>query len=145
MRTAVDSDLAPLLGQVLEAAIKLQRADFGDIALYDPDQLTLRIIADRGVGQEFLDRFGCTDGKDAAACRCASDGQPLIIEDVKEYAPYASHLEVAAATGYRGLSCTPLIERANGLPIGMRSESRTARMKRGCNCRTCSPSRRPIS
>jgi PAS domain S-box-containing protein len=117
-----DADLASLLEPVLEAAIKLQGADFGDIALYDPDQRTLRVVAHRGVGQEFLDHFGCTDASDASACRNpTTPAQRLVIEDVKEYAPYAPHLSVAAATGYRGLSCTPLTERGSGLPLGMLS------------------------
>ena len=120
MQSAEGADLASVLGPVLEGAIKLQRADFGDIALYDSGDRTLRIVAHQGVGQEFLDHFGCTDGDDAAACRSpTSGGDRLIIEDVKEYAPYAPHLSVAAATGYRGLSGTPITDRQTGLPLGM--------------------------
>ena len=100
MRSAEDADLASLLEPVLEAAIKLQGADFGDIALYDPDQRTLRIVAHRGVGQEFLDHFGSTDAADDGACRTPATGEDrIIIEDVNEHAPYAPHLAVAAATG----------------------------------------------
>ena len=116
MRPAEDADLASLLEPVLEAAIRLQRADFGDISLYDSDRHTLRIIAHRGVGQEFLDRFGCTDANDASACRGpTSAGQPLVIEDVREHADYAPHLAVAAATGYRGVNCTQLKKTRHGL------------------------------
>ena len=101
------------------SAIKLQRADFGDIALYDPDGRRLRIVAHQGVGQEFLDHFGCTDANDASTCRGPmSAGGRLVIEDVKEYPPYAPHLAVAAATGYRGLNCTPLKDRRTGLAFG---------------------------
>ena len=120
MRSAEDADLASLLEPVLEAAIKLQGADFGDIALYDPDQRTLRIVAHRGVGQEFLDHFGSTDAADDGACRTPATGEDrIIIEDVNEHAPYAPHLAVAAATGYRGLTGTRLTERGTGLQLGM--------------------------
>ena len=120
MRCAEGADVAALLEPVLAAAIELQRADFGDIALYDKDQRTLRIVAHQGVGQEFLEHFGCTDRNDASACRSPTTaGHSLIIEDVKDYAPYAPHLTVAAATGYRGLRSTPLTERRTGLELGM--------------------------
>ena len=120
MRPTEDADLASLLEPVLEAAIELQGADFGDIALYDSNPRTLRIVAHRGVGQQFIDHFGCTDANDASACRGpTSDGQRLVIEDVRKYAPYAPHLAVAEATGYLGLSSTPLTDRATGLPLGM--------------------------
>ena len=120
MRSAEDVELGSLLEPVLEAAIKLQGADFGDIALYDADPRTLRIVAHRGVGQEFMDRFGCTDANDASACRGPTGGeQRLVIEDVREYAPYAPHLGVAAATGYVGLSSTPLTERGTTHRLGM--------------------------
>jgi PAS domain S-box-containing protein len=120
MRSAEDADLASMLEPVLEAAIKLQGADFGDIALYDTDLHTLRIVAHQGVGQEFMDRFGCTDANDATTCRePTSDGQRLVIENVREYAPYAPHLGVAAATGYLGLNSTPLTERGTTHALGM--------------------------
>lgn len=120
MRPANDVDLASLLEPVLEGAIKLQGADFGDIALFDPDQRTLRIVAHQGVGREFLEHFGCTDSDDASACRCPTNGgRALVIQDVREHADYAPHLKVATATGYRGVSCTQLAERGTGAPLGV--------------------------
>lgn len=120
MQPTQDAALGLMLGRVLESAIKLQCADFGDIALYDEDRRTLRIVAHRGVGQEFLDHFDCTDVGDAAAFRSPASGEDrLIIEDVEAYAPYRAHRAVAASTGYRGLSSTPLTERGTGLPLGM--------------------------
>ncbi|HZC38817.1 MAG TPA: PAS domain-containing protein, partial [Sphingomicrobium sp.] len=120
MRPAEDADLTSLLEQVLDAAIELQGADFGDIQLYNADRNTLRIAAHRGVGQEFLDYFGCIDANDVSGCGIAAkEGRRVIIEDVTTYPPYAAHLGIAAATGYRGVSCTPLTERGTGLPLGM--------------------------
>ncbi len=120
MRPAEDADLASRLEQLLEAAMKLQGADFGDIELYDPDRRTLRIVAHRGVGKAFLDHFGCIDANDPSGCGIAIQaGHRVVIEDIKEHAAYAPHLAVAAATGYRGVSCTPLRERDTGFPLGM--------------------------
>ena len=41
MRPAEDADLASLLEHVLDAAIELQGADFGDVQVYDADSGTL--------------------------------------------------------------------------------------------------------
>jgi PAS domain S-box-containing protein len=120
MRPAEDADLAPLLEQVLDAAIELQGADFGDVELYDADKRTLRIVAHRGVGQAFLEHFGCVEANDRSGCGIAlKTGHRIVIKDVTEHGSYGPHLAVAAATGYRGVSCTPLRERGTGLPLGM--------------------------
>src|SRR5918994_1673133 len=122
MRPAEDADLAFLLEQVLDAAIELQGADFGDVQLYDGESGTLRIVAHRGVGKEFLEHFACVDANDASACDGALKlGQRFIIEDVTKCAAYTPHLGVAARTGYRGVNCTPLTERGTVLPLGMLS------------------------
>jgi len=122
VRPTEDADLAFLLEQVLDAAIELQGADFGDVQLYDGKNETLRIVAHRGVGQEFLEHFACVDAKHTSAAGTALKlGQRVIIEDVTKYAPYAPHLGVAARTGYKGVNCTPLTERGTGLPLGMLS------------------------
>src|SRR5918994_2550665 len=120
MRPAEDADLAFLLEQVLDSAIELEGADFGDVQLYDGESGTLRIVAHRGVGQEFLQHFASIDAKHTSASGTALIlGKRVIIEDVTEYAPYAPHLGVARRTGYRGVSCTPLTDRGTGLPLGM--------------------------
>lgn len=122
MRPADDADLALLLEQVLDAAIELQGADFGTVQLYDAENATLRIVAHRGVGKEFLEHFACVDADDASACDGALKlGQRFIVEDVRKCVAYAPHLGVAARTGYRGVNCTPLTERGTGLPLGMLS------------------------
>ena len=120
MRPTEDADLATLLRGVLDAAIELQGADFGDVQLLDSQTGTLRIVAHRGVGEEFLKHFACVDANDTSACGIAlKEGQRVTIEDVTKYAPYSPHLSVAAKTGYRGVNCMPLLERASGRPLGI--------------------------
>ena len=120
MRPAEDADLVFLLEQVLDAAIELQGADFGHVQLYDGKNGTLRLVAHRGVGKEFLEHFACVDANDTSACGTALKlGKRVIIEDVTKYAPYAPHLGVAERTGYKGVNCAPLTERGTGLPLGM--------------------------
>lgn len=120
MRPTDDGGLALLLEQVLDAAIELQDADFGDVQLYDAENGILRIVAYRGVGPEFLEHFACVDAGDTSACGTALKlGQRVIIEDVTKDPPYSPHLGVAARTGYRGVNCTPLMERGAARPLGM--------------------------
>lgn len=120
MQPTDDRELVSLLEQTLDAAIELQGADFGDVQLYDADTGILRIVAHRGVGQEFLDHFACVNAEDTSAYGTALKlGRPVIIEDVTKDAPYLPHLGVAARTGYRGVNCTPLFERGTATPLGM--------------------------
>ena len=121
MRLTEDADLALLLGDVLDAAIELQGADFGDVQswMLKAARFGSSPIGG-GVGEEFLKHFACVDANDTSACGIAlKQGQRVIIEDVTKYAPYSPHLAVAAKTGYRGVNCTPLMERATGRPLGM--------------------------
>ena len=120
MQPAEDRGLALLLEQMLDAAIELQGADFGDVQLYDAENGILRIVASRGVGEEFLEHFASVNAKDTSACGTALKlGQRVVIEDVTKNAPYSPHLGVAARTGYRGVNCTPLMDRGTALPLGM--------------------------
>jgi GAF domain-containing protein len=49
--------LGELLEEILEATIALQRADFGNVQLYNRQTEALEIVAQRGFGAEFLDYF----------------------------------------------------------------------------------------
>ena len=42
---------------MLDAAISLLDADFGNVQLYDPDSHSLKIVVHRGFEQQFLDYF----------------------------------------------------------------------------------------
>lgn len=93
MPSSEEGDIAFLLEQMLDAAIELQGADFGDIQLYDAEDGILRIVAHRGVGEEFLEHFGSVNAEDTSACGTALKlGQRIVIEDVTTHAPYAPHL-----------------------------------------------------
>ena len=105
MRPGDDPGLITLLEQVLDSAIELQGADFGNVQLYEPESGSLRIVAHRGVRAEFLKHFASVDANDTSACGIAlKRGQRVIIEDVTHDALYAPHLAVAVKTGYRGVN-----------------------------------------
>jgi CheY-like chemotaxis protein len=59
--------LPSILYEVLDATMELHGADFGDVQLYDNATRTRKIVAHRGVGQEFLDHFDNVDAGDTSA------------------------------------------------------------------------------
>ena len=68
------SDLTATLNEALDATMELQGADFGDIRLYDEATRTLKIVAHRGLGQEFLNRFETVDASETTSVerRCGA-------------------------------------------------------------------------
>src|ERR1700730_1214820 len=119
-RLAATSDLPSILYEVLDAIMELQGANFGDVQLYDDATGTLKIVAHRGVSQEFLDYFETVDASDTSACGLAlRSGARIIIEDVNTHPDSEPHRGIAASTRYRGVQSTPLYDRNTVMPIGM--------------------------
>jgi PAS domain S-box-containing protein len=119
-RLTATSDLRSILHEVLDATMALQGADFGNVQLYDGATGTLKIIAHRGVSQEFLDYFESADASETSACGLAlRSGVRIIIEDVNTHPDSEPHRGIAASTGYRGVQSTPLYERNTVKPVGM--------------------------
>jgi PAS domain S-box-containing protein len=112
------SDLQALLEEILDATMALHRADRGTVRLYDAQSNTLRIAAQRGLDQRFLDRFGVVDCRDAPIWASAlARHERVIIEDVDS--PADEFLkDRARQIGCRGMQSTPLFT-AEGAPLGM--------------------------
>ena len=118
-RLFATSELHPVLEEVLDASIKLQGADFGNIQLYDRETGRLNIVAHRGFSQDFLDYF--RDADENTSCgRALQHGERIVIEDVEKDAEYEPHRRIAASTGYRAVQSTPLFDR-HGEPLGILS------------------------
>ena len=113
-------ELQPLLEEVLDATINLQDADFGNVQLYDPESKGLRIVAQRGFQQDFLDYFNHVSEDSASCGRALQNQQRVIIEDVETDPGFEPHRRVAASAGFRAVQSTPLLSRA-GEPLGMLS------------------------
>jgi PAS domain S-box-containing protein len=104
------------------ATIELQGADFGDVQLYDEQTRTLQIVAHHGLDQGFLDYFASVDAGETSACGLAlRSGTRVIIEDVNTHPEFEPHRGIVAATGFRGVQSTPLVDRNSGRPVGMLS------------------------
>ena len=105
-------DTPAALDEILDASITMQRADMGNVQLYNQQSQTLEIAAQRGFRQEFLDQFRSVTSEEDTACgRTIRSGKQVVIEDVQQEPGYEPYREAAAAAGYRAVHSTPLVSR----------------------------------
>ena len=119
-RLPSDGKLTPLFEELLDAAITLQGADFGDIQLYNPTTQALEIVAQRGFAKEFLDYFNAAQEGTGSCGKALLEKQRVIVEDVQTDLLFEPHRKVVAAAGFRAVQSTPLFSRS-GQPIGVLS------------------------
>lgn len=111
------SNLHEGINETLNATIAMLGADMGNIQLLKGD--TLRIAAQRGFKDDFLEFFREVSAEDDSACgRALRNGERIIIQDVEADQAYAPMRDVARSAGYRAVQSTPLIGR-DGKPRGM--------------------------
>jgi hypothetical protein len=109
------SSLRRLLPRILDGALWLMAADFGNIQLLDPVTGSLRIVTQYGFGPEFLDYFAVVDDGHAACGRAAKECAQAVIADVAADPDFAPHRDIAAASGFRAVASTPLVDYAGHL------------------------------
>ena len=114
-------DLDSALREVLSAAIELQQADFGDIHVLDGSTGMLRLAVQQGLPKAYLAHVAQVDADHVSACgRALQRRRRIVIEDVDLDDRYALMRPLAAQTGYRAVSATPLSSRSGQL-LGMLS------------------------
>jgi len=114
-------EIPSALEEVLDAAIRIQNADFGKVQVYNPTLQILELVAQRGFHQELLDYFRAVNrDHDSASGIAMRLKQRVIIEDVENYEEYPLNRNIAAAVGYRAAHATPLISHRGDL-LGMLS------------------------
>jgi len=110
----------PLADQALEKLLSLARAERGNVQFADPASGALRIIAQHGFDKEFLDHFAVVDDDRSACGRAARRGAQLVISDVITDPAFEPHRKIAAASGFRAVQSTPLVDKA-GRVVGVMS------------------------
>ncbi len=116
-----DAAVTAFLDMILDRAIHMCEADFGNIQLYDANNNVLRIATQRNFAQPFLDHFAEVGMGDGSACGAAlASARQIWIENVEDDAAFAPHLEVARVAGFAAVMSTPLIGGQGNL-IGMLS------------------------
>ncbi len=113
-------NLAPVLTEIVDAAIAIGDADFGNIQLLDPASGDLRIVAQRGFPPEWLDFWNRVTVGHGCCGAALERRERIIVEDV-EHSPIfvgTPALDIQRAAGVRAVQSTPLITRS-GTPVGM--------------------------
>jgi GAF domain-containing protein len=110
-----------VINEGLEDALSLLQADRGNVQIVDPASGSLRIAAEAGFSDEFLEYFAVVNDDDGSACAIAAQQhKQTVISDVNADPRYAPHRDIAAASGYRAVQSTPLVD-VRGHLLGMLS------------------------
>jgi hypothetical protein len=107
-----------LLDRALEAAISASGAERGNIQMLNPATRSLRIVAHSGFSAEFLEYFAVTDDRGSACGRAAREHAQVVIADVSLDQGFAAHRDIAAASGFRAVQSTPLVD-LSGRMVGV--------------------------
>lgn len=99
-----------VLDEGFEDALSMLRADRGNVQIVDPASGSLRIAAQAGFNDEFLEYFAIVDDDGSACGRAARDLAQTVIVDVDTDPRFAPHREIAAAAGFRAVHSTPLVD-----------------------------------
>lgn len=115
-----EGNLEPVLGEIVDAAMMIAGADFGNIQLLDPVSGDLRIEAQRGLPQWWLDFWNSVATGHGCCGTALERGERVIIEDVEISPIFANTpaLDIQRRAGVRAVQTTPLITRS-GKPVGM--------------------------
>jgi GAF domain-containing protein len=112
-------DARAVIAEGLEDALSMLRADRGNVQIVDPTSGSLRIAAQAGFSDEFLEYFAVVNNDDPSACgRAARQLEQTVIVDVDTDPRYAPLRGIAAASGYRAVQSTPLVD-LRGHLVGM--------------------------
>jgi len=116
--------LGPLYN-LLDAVIEATQADFGDLQLMDSSSGGLKIVAQRGFENDFLDFFRCVKDESTACGVALKRRQRVIVKDITRHSIYCgpgsrATLEALLSARVRALHSTPLYN-SSGNVIGVLS------------------------
>ena len=115
------ADMNEVLGAIVEAAIVIAHADFGNLQLLDVESSNMHIAAHRGFPEWWV-AYWQNVSKGHGTCGTAlALGRRFIVEDVERSPIFsAADLDAQRRAGVRAVQSTPLTSRL-GKPIGMLS------------------------
>jgi PAS domain S-box-containing protein len=117
----IETRTEDVLAAILDVAIDLAHADFGNIQLLDPKTSTLHLAAQRGFPQWWINYWDTVSAGDGTCETTLKRGKRVIVDDVEQSAIFtAADLDVQRRAGVRAVQSTPLVSRSGQL-IGMLS------------------------
>lgn len=107
------------LSQLLDQAIKLDRALKGTLQIIEPETDSLKIIAHRGFDERFLRHFETVKRFDSSSCgRVFGIKNCIMIPDIMEDEAFTPNREVVLANGIRSIKSVPVFG-VNGRFLGV--------------------------
>ncbi len=117
-RLLVEKENAPLLQEVLAAAMELLGANKGKLQLYDEKHNVLRIVAQIGFSQAFVDKFSIVPPFFAICGTAMGTHRREIVENVLTDQRFADERELYLANDVLAMQSTPLYG-SDGLLYGV--------------------------
>jgi len=123
-----------ILLEVLDDAIAITHADFGNIQLVDAQTGDLRIVVQRGFPQWWLDYWNSVSEGHGACGTALEHGRRVIVDDVEQSPIFIGTpgLDIQRKAGVRAVQSTPLVSR-RGHKIGMLSTHFRVPFRAGSN------------
>jgi signal transduction histidine kinase len=116
MMTLGAATMEQVLAGIVEAAVTITEADFGNIQLVDPRSSDLRIAAQRGFPQWWIDYWNTVSIGRGTCGTAAERGERIIVEDVEQSPIFTDYdLEMQQRAGVRAVQSTPLLSRSGKL------------------------------
>jgi hypothetical protein len=105
-----NAELQVELGRLLDSALRISGTHMGDMQLLEPIAGRLHLVASRGLGREYVDRFGIVrvDRDDLPCVHALRHKHRVVIENVFDDTQYQRFREIARTSGYSALQATPL-------------------------------------
>lgn len=104
------ADARAVVDEGLEDALSLMRADRGNVQIVDPISGSLRIAAQAGFDDEFLEYFAIVNDDGSACGRAARRLAQTVVADVNTDPSFAPHRGIAAASEFQAVQSTPLVD-----------------------------------
>jgi PAS domain S-box-containing protein len=112
--------LQDILLDIVDTAIEIAGADFGNVQLIDPETQDLKIVAQRGFPDYWLNYWNSVSKGHGACGTALAYGRRIIVEEIAHSPIFVGTeaLEIQLRAGVRAVQSTPLYNRS-GQPIGM--------------------------
>jgi PAS domain S-box-containing protein len=116
----LNGDLSAILDQIIDVGVSITNADMGNIQILDPESGCLKIVAQHGFDQPFLDYFDTVVDGHGSCGESMNRKERVVVEDVARSPIFVGtpDLEAMRAAGVRAVQSTPLLSRKGRL-LGM--------------------------
>lgn len=105
-----NGELQRIARAMIDEAMRLHGAQFGNLQLYDERSRTLTIVEQRNFRKAFLDHFACVTADDGSACgQAMASSTRVIAGDVARDPSFNDHMPVLREAGVAAVQSTPLL------------------------------------